>query len=274
MRPEVAATNDDDCDTTSEQLLSSWQELGVGHREIKSHRAPRRWRGAHIAAGVTAIIAGVTLTSGAFAGSRREDQSTTNIAQRVNDAPDHGNPLGIPQEAITQTTPSPIATESLRRAARANAASRSARPRGADTPPRWVTPVSKIDITSCYGWRNGRMHMGIDFSAPTGTPIRAVGAGRVVQAGWQYNGLGYSVVIDHGGGQMTLYGHASRVLVRTNQRVSAGSVIALVGSTGASTGPHLHLGYAPTRDLDALFSRLTNPAPWLRSHDVVPGRCR
>jgi murein DD-endopeptidase MepM/ murein hydrolase activator NlpD len=84
-----------------------------------------------------------------------------------------------------------------------------------------------------------RPHEGIDVSAPMGTPIEAPAAGRVAQAGWQ-TGYGNVVVIDHGFGLQTKYAHASRLLVRTGERVQRGQRVALVGSTGLSTGPHLH----------------------------------
>lgn len=99
--------------------------------------------------------------------------------------------------------------------------------------------------TSAFGYRvhpiSGRtkMHEGIDLSAPTGTPIRASGDGIVILAG-RRNGYGNTVQIEHGFGYATLYGHCSRILVKEGDTVHRGQVIALVGSTGASTGPHLH----------------------------------
>ncbi|MCG6955458.1 MAG: M23 family metallopeptidase [Gemmatimonadetes bacterium] len=82
-------------------------------------------------------------------------------------------------------------------------------------------------------------HEGIDIAAPMGTPIFAAAKGRVVRAGWVV-GYGLTVEIDHGFGYTTLYGHASKLLVKQGQKVSRGDVIAQVGSTGLSTGPHLH----------------------------------
>lgn len=100
-------------------------------------------------------------------------------------------------------------------------------------------------ISSGFGSRpnpiNGRneVHRGIDVPAPTGTNIIAAAGGVVVSAGWM-GGFGNTVLIDHGGGYSTLYAHASAVLVSAGQNVSRGQVIARVGSTGFSTGPHLH----------------------------------
>lgn len=83
------------------------------------------------------------------------------------------------------------------------------------------------------------MHQGIDISASSGTPIRACRGGKVVIAGWQ-GGYGLTVVIDHGGGMATLYAHQSNVAVSVGATVGPGEVIGYVGSTGQSTGPHLH----------------------------------
>lgn len=94
-------------------------------------------------------------------------------------------------------------------------------------------------ISSYFGPRWGTRHTGLDIAAPTGTDIRAVRAGRVEMAGW-WGGYGNCVIVDHGNGLKTLYAHASRLLVRQGDRVVQGQVIARVGSTGNSTGPHVH----------------------------------
>jgi len=105
---------------------------------------------------------------------------------------------------------------------------------------RW--PLSDFRITTYFGQRGAfqRFHTGIDLAAPYGTPIVAAKAGQVEVAGWSSVGYGFHVVLDHGGGVQTLYAHMSRVAVRAGQWVEAGQVIGYVGSTGWSTGPHLH----------------------------------
>jgi murein DD-endopeptidase MepM/ murein hydrolase activator NlpD len=87
-----------------------------------------------------------------------------------------------------------------------------------------------------------RAHKGIDYAAPTGTPIRAAGSGRVEFSG-RKGGYGNCVVLNHGNGITTLYGHMSRVAAKGGTRVTQGQVIGYVGTTGASTGPHLHYEY-------------------------------
>jgi murein DD-endopeptidase MepM/ murein hydrolase activator NlpD len=102
------------------------------------------------------------------------------------------------------------------------------------------------EITSGYGWRPSpftsqwQRHDGVDLATQYGTPVRATGAGVVVYAGWMVGGYGYTVQIDHGYGYATLYGHNASVAVNLGDQVGRGDVIARVGSSGASTGPHVH----------------------------------
>ena len=95
-------------------------------------------------------------------------------------------------------------------------------------------------FTSGYGWRWGRMHRGIDIAGPVGTPIVAAASGTVVRSGWNSGGYGNLVDIRHADGSMTRYAHNSRLLVREGEQVRQGQQIAAMGSTGFSTGPHLH----------------------------------
>jgi murein DD-endopeptidase MepM/ murein hydrolase activator NlpD len=110
----------------------------------------------------------------------------------------------------------------------------------------FVYPLSTpAPISSPYGWRihpltgNRRFHAGQDLAAPSGTPIVAVANGRVVLANW-HGGYGKAVIIEHDGKLQTLYGHMSEIFVQEGQEIKQGTVIGQVGSTGASSGPHLH----------------------------------
>jgi murein DD-endopeptidase MepM/ murein hydrolase activator NlpD len=123
------------------------------------------------------------------------------------------------------------------RAAQAASAS-SGTPSPAANPGGLIWPVS-APVTSPFGWRWGRLHEGIDLGAASGTPILAAAAGTVIYAGWM-DGYGNFVIIDHGGGIATAYGHQSSIAVTDGQAVTQGQVIGYVGSTGHSTGPHLH----------------------------------
>ncbi len=121
-------------------------------------------------------------------------------------------------------------------------------------------PVSG-PITSGFGWRThpitgtSRFHAGIDIGVGHGTPIGAAGSGVVIISGWQ-GGYGNAVVIDHGGGLSTLYAHQSSLAVSTGQSVSTGQLVGYIGSTGFSTGPHLHfetrVGGSPVNPLQYL----------------------
>jgi murein DD-endopeptidase MepM/ murein hydrolase activator NlpD len=104
--------------------------------------------------------------------------------------------------------------------------------------PRFVWPVSG-PITSPFGQRWGTLHPGIDIGVPNGTPVHAAAAGTVAWCGWM-SGYGNLVMIDHGGGYATLYGHNTRVAVSCGQAVEQGAVIAYSGCTGFCTGPHVH----------------------------------
>jgi murein DD-endopeptidase MepM/ murein hydrolase activator NlpD len=106
-------------------------------------------------------------------------------------------------------------------------------------PVRFLRPV-RAPMTDGFGPRWGRMHTGIDFPAPSGTPVGAAGRGVVRFAGWNTRGYGYLVVIGHRLGFESWYAHLSRVATSPGQAVVGGTRIGYVGSTGHSTGPHLH----------------------------------
>jgi murein DD-endopeptidase MepM/ murein hydrolase activator NlpD len=140
-------------------------------------------------------------------------------------------------EAVSATLAAKIAAA---QAARSAAESTSATVSAPLTPSAsgFVWPVSG-PVVSGFGMRWGRMHEGIDIAVGSGTPIRSAAAGQVIYAGW-LGGYGNLVVVDHGGGLATAYAHQSQMASSVGQSVAQGQVIGYVGSTGNSSGPHLH----------------------------------
>ena len=130
------------------------------------------------------------------------------------------------------------------------------RPSGTDTTPStqipsssgWIKPLRSYTFTSAFGMRvhpiSGvyKMHEGVDLSAPQGTPIYAAKSGKVTTTSYQAGGAGYYVSINHGDGFSSVYMHMTHYIVKPGDYVNAGQVIGYVGSTGGSTGPHLHFG--------------------------------
>lgn len=133
----------------------------------------------------------------------------------------------------------------------------------------WVTPVEAVELSAGFGsggshWAN--RHTGQDFAVPIGTPVRAVGAGRVV--GVSCGGaFGIEIVIEHPGGYYTQYAHLAAVTVDQGDRVTTGQWIGQSGTTGNSTGPHLHFEVRVTPELGSAV----DPLPWLAQRGVPLG---
>ena len=129
-------------------------------------------------------------------------------------------------------------------------------------------PVKSAEFTSGYGTRTdpfrggAARHQGIDLAAPIGTPIYATADGTISEAAWNSGGYGNLIKCDHGRGIETRYGHLSRILVSRGQRVTRGQLIGYMGSTGRSTGSHLH--YEVRIDGNAV-----NPIPFMKSNDYL-----
>ena len=138
--------------------------------------------------------------------------------------------------------------------------------------------MNPAPTTSRFGWRthpltgSRRFHSGIDIGAPSGTPVVATATGTVISAGWN-GGYGKAIVIQHNDSQQTLYGHLSEISVQPGQQITQGSVIGLVGSTGNSTGPHLHfetrspggsgwVAVDPTQDIQYAVDNLRRSMPY------------
>lgn len=117
--------------------------------------------------------------------------------------------------------------------------SRAGAPATVTSSGQFMRPISGGTITSPYGRRSSGFHTGLDIAAPIGTPIYASAGGTVTFSG-RRNGYGYLIIIDHGNGYQTYYAHCSALYVSKGATVSKGQNIAAVGSTGNSTGPHVH----------------------------------
>jgi peptidoglycan hydrolase-like protein with peptidoglycan-binding domain len=127
----------------------------------------------------------------------------------------------------------------LRRGARGHTSSGGSSSGTPSGPVRFLRPLN-VPEGDGFGYPGGRRHDGIDFPAPMGTPVGAAGVGTVLSAGWNSGGYGNLVIVQHRLGYQTYYAHLSRFAVSTGSRVAGGLRIGYVGSTGHSTGPHLH----------------------------------
>jgi murein DD-endopeptidase MepM/ murein hydrolase activator NlpD len=128
---------------------------------------------------------------------------------------------------------------------------------------RWVLPIVHYVKTSGFGYRWGALHAGEDFAAPIGTPVRSISGGVVVFAGPQ-SGYGNKIEIRLWDGTVTWYAHLSKIDVTLGERVDPAQEIGAVGSTGFSTGPHLHFEVHPNGNGPV------DPLPWLRAHGLKP----
>ena len=149
----------------------------------------------------------------------------------------------------------------------AEAVRRKPRPVVGSAHAAWVHPNPSSVVTSCFGQRWGRQHQGVDLASPEGSPIVAAGAGVVVRAG-EAGGYGNAVLIDHGNGYLTHYGHLATIGVHAGQHVAAGEQIGEEGSTGHSTGPHLHFEVH-----EDYYKSPIEPLRWLREHGVDVTGC-
>lgn len=223
-----------------EAMLERLDELERVQNEARAERASRRDEVASLVAGKREVEAQLRA---------REDEHRTLLAELDSNA-DRYRAAIDDLEAEGRAIEKRLADISARQrraetrggAASTGAASTRAVSTRSGSSLQW--PVNGV-ITSSYGYRThpvlgySRLHSGTDFGAASGTPIVAADGGVVVTAGW-LGGYGNTVVVSHGGGMATLYAHQSRLAVGTGTRVSRGQVIGYVGSTGMSTGPHLH----------------------------------
>jgi murein DD-endopeptidase MepM/ murein hydrolase activator NlpD len=192
----------------------------------------------------------------------------------------------LPQISANKAVPSVPAIPSVRPAG-ASSQSPVAFVNTGEASTQLIYPLSSpAPTTSGFGWRthpitgSRRFHSGVDIGAPMGAPVVAAGTGIVMSSGW-LGGYGKAIVIQHNGVQQTLYGHLSEVFVQAGQRIEQGTVIGRVGSTGNSTGPHLHfeskvatsdgwVAIDPGDDIRYALDNLRRVAPFAQ-RDLPPG---
>ncbi|MEU9856886.1 M23 family metallopeptidase [Streptomyces sp. NPDC047974] len=167
-----------------------------------------------------------------------------------------------------------VAKAQAAKAAQVKAAAKkaAAKPAAAKKAKGWVKPVASYALSASFN-QGGAMwahkHSGQDFAVPTGTPVKAAGAGTVVKAGPNGGGdgpaYGNAIVVKHANGTYSQYAHLSKIKVHIGQKVAAGQQIALSGNTGNSSGPHLHFEIRTTPN----YGSAINPAAFLRTHGVT-----
>ncbi|MER6590332.1 ribonucleoside-diphosphate reductase subunit alpha [Micromonospora purpureochromogenes] len=209
-------------------------------------------RGAHPAYPLTRAAGGLD------AASRAEDAARADRSARESASP--ATPSASP------TTAGPTASPSATPTRKATPQPKPTPTRTAKPKPSWVIPMKGAEITSCYGQRWGTLHAGIDFAMPAGTPVRAAFGGTVEKAGDVGDGYGISVVVNHGNGYLTHYAHLSTAKVGVGEKVGAGETLGLEGSTGDSTGPHLHFEVHQGQ----MWNQI-DPAPFLRARGIDVG---
>jgi murein DD-endopeptidase MepM/ murein hydrolase activator NlpD len=171
-----------------------------------------------------------------LATARRDKQATlADVREDKSEALEHMDELEAESAALSARIQAAQTTSQSRSTSRSTSYSMPARTPSASG---FIWPVHGV-VTSIFGWRWGRMHEGIDIAVASGTPVVSAAGGMVIVAGWM-GGYGNLVVVDHGNGIATAYGHNTNVAVSVGQAVAQGQLIAYSGNTGNSTGPHVH----------------------------------
>ena len=181
-------------------------------------------------------------------------------AQQALDTSEEGGevtPMASITEAEAQARLQEVAASRAARAEAEAAAREAARPKA-------VLPINGARMTTCFCMRWGTMHWGIDLAAPMLTPEYAAMDGVVLKAG-AASGFGLAVYILHENGDVTVYGHMEKILVKVGDYVEAGQTIALLGQRGQSTGPHLHFEVHQ----GGINGTKVDPVPWLRERGVT-----
>ncbi|MDG4793909.1 M23 family metallopeptidase [Micromonospora sp. WMMD1082] len=245
----------------------------IPHAPARHRRRPG-WRPRYLVLGAVALVG---LGVGGVVVTTRDDrpapspvsldaQARTEAAARADRSarePVTSNSPTASPSVSPSASPSPTATPTAKPKASKTTKAAPKPARSATPKSSWVIPMAGATVTSCYGPRWGTLHAGIDFALPAGTPVRAAFGGTVTKAGDVGDGYGISVVIDHGNGYLTHYAHLSTARVSVGGKVSTGQTIGLEGSTGDSTGPHLHFEVHQGQ----MWNQI-DPAPFLRARGI------
>jgi murein DD-endopeptidase MepM/ murein hydrolase activator NlpD len=241
-----------------------------GRPRTRGIPAPARRPAAYLAAALVGAggLGLLAVGDGALTETDVVESSSVSVAAEL--GLDEGSPAAVPEAdaaaRLGELTTSRTAREAEQAAAAqvqaetdrlaAEAVAEAARPDA-------VLPVDAGRLTSGFGSRWGRVHAGIDLAAPMRTPEKAAMDGVVLEAG-PASGYGLVVYIQHGNGDVTVYGHMDEILVSAGQVVRAGDTIALLGNRGQSTGPHLHFEVR----LGGPGGQKVDPVPYLQERGV------
>lgn len=237
--------------------------IGVMRHRV-AHRLDHRRRATVAAAAALALIGMGAVTANATEPAGPDGPTSTYAAQILDERQDATDRAARSGRALA----SPAGDAAAAAGDQATGSHTTAVAAAESPAPDWVHPMPQARTTSCFGWRWGQIHAGVDLAAPEGTPIRAVGAGTVTHAGWEFGGYGISVVIDHHDGHYTHYAHASKALVSKGDKVTPGQEIAREGNTGDSQGPHLHFEVHK----GSLWNQV-EPTQWMNNRNVTIGGC-
>jgi murein DD-endopeptidase MepM/ murein hydrolase activator NlpD len=252
--------HDDTCEAAGRELTNRRLRAVVRRRRIRRER--HSWRFVNLGLAVAILVgSGLATVSGQQAAAQAAEEEAAQgqgtIVQAdwpVDDvladmAVEHAEKEAVEQaareeaeaqaaaEAAAKAEEERKAAEEAARVAAEEAEAEAAAAEAAANP--WTAP-SNARITSFFGMRNGSLHGGTDFGNFEGEEIWSVGAGTIAYIGFEAGGYGNVVYVDHGNGIETRYAHASEILVSVGDEVDKGQAIMLAGSTGRSTGPHLH----------------------------------
>ncbi|MBT2369015.1 M23 family metallopeptidase [Streptomyces sp. ISL-10] len=238
-----------------------------------------RTRGAVVAAGMGAVMvvgagAGVASADAGKAGKPAVVDAASAVAAQADAqakaATQAKAAKAKAQQAAKQAAAKKAAAQQA--AAKKAAATKAAAKKAAKKPAAWVKPVNKYTLTASFA-QGGAMwsakHSGQDFAVPTGTPVKAAGAGTVVKAGPNGGGdgpaYGNAIVVKHANGKFSQYAHLSKINISVGSTVKAGQTIAKSGNTGNSSGPHLHFEIRTTPN----YGSALNPVSFLRTVGVT-----